>query len=288
MYSAWGPENKKNAANLKSRVLGAKARDENLYFSLSMAIRDGITDDNDLCTKITQNCAKTYGMKEMNLSFKFNNGRLFIRGAMCMPERMADIVDLLNKGLGKQTTPESLEAGFKLGFNCEDFFAPNAANIPSFITKGMTSKTNICIWEGFHETILNAVESQMQGMADKGDGKDMMLASMAMYLLPFYMTESQGKVDVDLDPEDIAKMCKLPIAEMMNMNADSMINMMTPFGSNDDTEMITDENGIWSEFEGHQNWTQNTRDTAVEAFLDSVAEGLASMEDETKEAPERL
>jgi hypothetical protein len=45
-FSGWGSDNMKNAGNLKSRVLGEKAENENVYFSLSIAIRRGITDDN--------------------------------------------------------------------------------------------------------------------------------------------------------------------------------------------------------------------------------------------------
>ena len=57
-------------------------------------------------------------------------------------------------------------------------------------------------------------------------------------IFPFYTSELQGKVDVDLDCEDVAKICKLPMAQMANINADTMLNTMTPFGTNDDAEMI--------------------------------------------------
>jgi len=77
------------------------------------------------------------------------------------------------------------------------------------------------------------------------------------------------------------------MAEMMNMNADTMLCTMTPFGTNDDCEMICDENGIWCEFEGHQNWTKDTKNCAVEAFLDTFSEAISCME-KGEEAPERM
>jgi|TARA_B110000285_G_C14618975_1_gene378270 hypothetical protein len=35
---------------------------------------------------------------------------------------------------------------------------------------------------------------------------------MGAMILPFYATESQGKVDIDLDTEDVASLLKLPMA----------------------------------------------------------------------------
>jgi len=87
--SACGDESKKNAVNLKSRVLGAKAGKENFYFSLSIGIRKEITDDNDLCEKFTKLLASE-NMKmgnDFSMNLKFNNGHLFVRGAMCTLRR---------------------------------------------------------------------------------------------------------------------------------------------------------------------------------------------------------
>lgn len=57
-------------------------------------------------------------------------------------------------------------------------------------------------------------------------------------MMPLYMTETAGKVDVDLDTEDVASLLKLPMAQMANVCADTMLSTMTPFGSNDDADMI--------------------------------------------------
>ena len=81
-----------------------------------------------------------------------------------------------------------------------------------------------------------------------------MMARFALGALPFYITELQGKVDVDLDPEDLSKLFQLPMYQMVNMNADTILNTMSPFGSNDDAEIILDKEGIWSEFPDQQKW----------------------------------
>ena len=87
--SGWGPENAKAVANLKSRVLGQNAAKENAFFSMNLKIREGITDDNDLCGKFTKLFNDVIA-KEMldaapQLSLKFNNGRLFVRGSLTLP-----------------------------------------------------------------------------------------------------------------------------------------------------------------------------------------------------------
>jgi hypothetical protein len=64
---------------------------------------------------------------------------------------------------------------------------------------------------------------------------------------------------------------------MASFNADTMLNTMTPFGSNDDAEMILDTEGIWCEFPKHTEWKKNTRDCAVEAFLDTCSEFIDCM-----------
>ena len=64
--SGWGSENAKNVANLKSRVLGQNAAEENAFFSMSLKIREGITDDNDLCGKFTKLFNETI-VKEMDV-----------------------------------------------------------------------------------------------------------------------------------------------------------------------------------------------------------------------------
>lgn len=240
--SACGDESKKNAVNLKSRVLGAKAGNENFYFSLSIGIRKEITDDNDLCAKFTKLLASE-NMKmgnDFSMNLKFNNGRLFVRGAMCMPQegQTAEMLKIISMIFGKQTSPESFEAGFKLGFSLADFFAPKAECIPAFIMKGMTTKTTICMWEGFFDAALIGMQTTMLANDMPEDQQRGMLMKLSTMIFPFYTSEFQGKVDVDLDPEDVAKLTKLPMAQMMNINADTMLSTMTPFGTNDDTEMI--------------------------------------------------
>jgi hypothetical protein len=66
----------------------------------------------------------------------------------------------------------------------------------------------------------------------------MMLMMFGRTMMPLYMTETAGKVDVDLDTEDVASLLKLPMAQMANVCADTMLSTMTPFGSNDDADMI--------------------------------------------------
>ena len=102
--SACGDESKKNAANLKSRVLGAKAGKENFYFSLSIGVREGITDDNDLCSKFTKVIASEKSLGEnFSLNLKFSNGKLFVRGAMCMPTegQTAEMLKIMSMIIGK-------------------------------------------------------------------------------------------------------------------------------------------------------------------------------------------
>ena len=83
--SAFGPDNKKATDNLKSRVLGSNAKDENAYFSMSIGIRDGITDDNNICEKWNKLIEKkSESMPGTSINIKFNNGRLFVRGAGSM------------------------------------------------------------------------------------------------------------------------------------------------------------------------------------------------------------
>ena len=273
--SAFGPDNKKSADNLKSRVLGSNAKNENAYFSMSIGIRDGITDDNDLCSKFNKVFAEENPFGEdATLNFKFNNGRLFIRGAMTNDmSSMSEMLDIA-KVFGKQTTPETIEAGFKLGFSLEDFFSPTAKSIPEFLCQGFTKKTTINLWDGFYSTIIDAFQNALNG---KEDMNTKMMVQMGAMILPFYATETQGKVDIDLDTEDVASLLKLPMAQMASVNADTMLNTMTPFGSNDDAEMILDTEGIWCEFPKHTEWKKNTRDCAVEAFLDTCSEFIDCM-----------
>ena len=185
----------------------------------------------------------------------------------------------MTNAFGKQSTPESIEGGLKLGFSLEDFFSPEAKPVHEYTCQGFTTKTTINLWEGFHETLISAVEDAMKG---KEGANTMMLVQMATFAMPFYMTELQGKVDVDLDPEDIAKLFKLPMAQTMNMNANTILSSATPFTTNDDVEMILDPEGIWNEFPDHTKWTENTRDCAVEAVLDTFAEGYKCIEEETE------
>jgi hypothetical protein len=67
-----------------------------------------------------------------NFSLKFNNGRLFIRGAMLMPLEEIEEIKTLAQAFGKQTTPESIEGGFKLGFSLEDFFSPTGKPVVEY------------------------------------------------------------------------------------------------------------------------------------------------------------
>lgn len=102
----------------------------------------------------------------------------------------------------------------------------------------MTTKTTICMWEGFFDAALIGMQTTMLANDMPEDQQRGMLMKLSAMIFPFYTSEFQGKVDVDLDPEDVAKLTKLPMAQMMNINADTMLSTMTPFGTNDDTEMI--------------------------------------------------
>ena len=92
----------------------------------------------------------------------------------------------MTNSFGKQSTPESIEGGLKLGFSLEDFFSPEAKPVHEYTCKGFTTKTTINLWEGFHETLISAVEDAMKG---KEGANTMMLVQMATFALPFYITE---------------------------------------------------------------------------------------------------
>lgn len=154
------------------------------------------------------------------------------------------------------------------GFSIADVFAEDAENIPHYLMKGFSEKFELDLWEGFHKIMLGTFEKMQEG-----DQASAMLFKMFAPVMPMYLLQMKGKLDVDVDPEDIAALMSLPQAEMAQANLHSLLSSMTSWGTLDDMELIQmTENEtneyvlpIWNGVPGHENF-ENTMD-AVEGFL---------------------
>lgn len=92
-------------------------------------------------------------------------------------------------------------------------------------------------------------------------------------VMPLYLLQVKGKLDVDLDPADVAALMQLPQAEMAKANVHQLLSGMSPWGTLDDLELIhMTENeanesvpAIWSGVEGHEDFASPM--DAVEGLL---------------------
>ena len=57
-------------------------------------------------------------------------------------------------------------------------------------------------------------------------------------MLPFYMLRLNGKLDIELEPQDIKILLEMPKMEMANVNAHNLLTAMSPWGTFNDMELI--------------------------------------------------
>lgn len=87
----------------------------------------------------------------------------------------------------------------------------------------------------------------------------MLLQTLAP-VMPFYLFKINGKVNVELDPEDTKMIFDQPEAQMANVNMHDLLMNMSPWGTINDLELINydDEDGsqppIWMGIEGHDKF----------------------------------
>jgi len=140
-----------------------------------------------------------------------------------------------DQGLDQNTTMD-----LKFGFTLEELFAPDAKPIPDFVLGGFTLKQEFNLWNGIHKVIMNLFNEMKQG-----DMKSAMLLKLFAPALPFYLLKINGKVDIELDPEDTKIIFDQPEAQMAAVNMHDLLVNMSPWGTINDMELINcdDEDG---------------------------------------------
>lgn len=94
--------------------------------------------------------------------------------------------------------------------------------------------------------------------------------------MPMYLIQARGKLDLTLNPVDVAAIMQLPESTAMKITAHELLTGINPWNSLDDLELIKDarevewyeSKPIWKNVTGHDKFT--TPMQAVDSILAEV------------------
>lgn len=105
------------------------------------------------------------------------------------------------------------------GFNFDQLFAEDAEPVGNYVMKGMSEKIQVNLWDGFHKVIIafaKAMSKVMTGGEEEPQGfeENGKLLEMVAPILPLFISNVNGKFDLDVKPEDLEAVMGLPQAAM--------------------------------------------------------------------------
>lgn len=153
----------------------------------------------------------------------------------------------------------------------------NGKNPLAFMMQGLAIRKNIEMWDGFVATLV-----KMMTPTEEGEEPNEMLMKMLVPMLPAYLLQFRGTLDIDVDedaveeiwqtvkemaPEGVKNLIEGDNASMMNCLSNAKAvksNEENPHKGKSNMDFINMEDGPWAYIAGHKD--VKTPQEAVQLF----------------------
>lgn len=189
------------------------------------------------------------------------------------------VPDFINQLVNKVDANQYAEFQFQMGATPKEILAGlgNGKNPFAFVMQGLAVRKNIEMWDGFVATLV-----KMMTPTEEGEEPNELLMKMLLPMLPAYLVQFRGTLDIDVDeeaveeiwqtvremaPEEAKKFIEGDNAAAMNSlsNAKAVKTQEeNPFKGKSNMEIINSEDGPWAYIAGHKD--VKTPQEAVQLF----------------------